>query len=66
MSKYLVVCEYGYDCTSKVCGFRTPTEGGTMYKALCNHIGKRVDVIEYQEVPTCDPNYIFKRKKNGF
>jgi len=65
MTQHLVVCEREHDCTNETCGYRTPTEGGTMQEAMCGHVGYRVNIIEYYEVSTSDPNYIFKRKKNG-
>ena len=62
-----VVCEYGYDCNARDCSYTHPIPGDTIDKALCGHINKHVSIIEYQEVSTCNPNYLFKkRKRYGF
>jgi len=62
---HFVICERGHECDNRECSYTRPFDGSTMTRALCGYINKRVNVIEYQEVPTCDPNYIFKRKKHG-
>ena len=62
----LVICEFAEGCNSKECGYTKPCYGNPIDKAMCGHIGHKVDVIEYNEVSTNDPNYIFNRKKNGF
>jgi len=58
-----VICERGYDCGNKECSYTQPTEGGTMTGAKCGHINKKIDIIEYQEVATSNPNFIFKKRK---
>ena len=65
MSEYLVICEFAEGCTNESCGYTHPTHGGTMNKAMCGHIDRNVDIIEYNEIAVSNPNYQFKRKKNG-
>ena len=66
MSEHLVICEFAYDCDSVHCSYTQPRHGQTVYKASCGHTQREVDIIEYNEVSTNDPNYQFKRKKHGF
>jgi len=66
MTTTFVICEHRYNCDNSECSFTHPYPGGAMDEAMCGHVGKRVNIIEYQEVPTCNPNYLFReRKRDG-
>ena len=66
MSKYLVICEHAESCTSERCSYTKPRYGHITGQANCAHIHARVNIIKYDELNTNDPNYQFKRKKDGF
>ena len=62
----LVICEFADDCNNGSCSYKQPTTGSTMYKAMCGHVSRKIDIIEYNEIGVDNPNYKFKRMKDGF
>jgi len=65
-SEQLVICEFAEGCRSVDCGYTKPIHSNCLEGAMCGHINQKVDIIEYNEIAVSNPNYQFKRKRDGF
>jgi hypothetical protein len=61
-----LICENAHVCDNLVCPYLKPHPGcEEIHDTMCGHIKQKVNVLFYEQLEKTNPNYQFKRKRNG-